>query len=222
MCLKRSPEQSRKHMELTMKSKTPEYRAWQDMRQRCNNPKCKAFKDYGARGIKICDRWGLFENFLLDLGERPHGMSLDRKQVNGNYEPSNCRWATTTDQNRNLRTHQRINIGVSFNKRDKLWGAWITVSSKKHRIGAYRTESEAIIARANAENKYWINGEQLPESGPLQKNNRSGHAGVCWDEINKRWVAYAYENRKKVHLGSFLNLNDAVSAKAAHGIREVK
>ena len=76
------------------------YRSWDSMNDRCNNPKRKY---YGARGIKVCDRWRhSFQNFLVDMGERPEGKTLDRyPDNNGNYEPDNCRWATASQQNSN-------------------------------------------------------------------------------------------------------------------------
>jgi hypothetical protein len=81
---------------------TPEYRAWDAMHTRCYNPKFIQFQHYGGRGISVCDRWSKFENFMADMGPRPSNEhSLDRINVNGNYEPSNCRWATRSEQRNN-------------------------------------------------------------------------------------------------------------------------
>ncbi len=79
------------------RSKTKMYVAWKTMRRRCADPTHDKYARYGGRGIKVCDRWQLFENFLADMGERPAGMEIDRIDNNGNYEPGNCRWVPHKD-----------------------------------------------------------------------------------------------------------------------------
>jgi hypothetical protein len=83
---------------------TPTYVSWRRMIDRCTNLKDRRYKDYGGRGIKVCDRWlQSFYAFLEDMGERPPRKTIDRIDVDGDYEPSNCRWASVTTQNRNKR-----------------------------------------------------------------------------------------------------------------------
>lgn len=100
----RSKITNRKHGEGRNGHQTPEYRAWASLLSRCRNPKAAGYRHYGGRGIKACTSWLQFENFLMDMGRMPTKQhSLDRIDLNGNYEPNNCRWATHQQQARNRR-----------------------------------------------------------------------------------------------------------------------
>lgn len=87
------------------------YRVWRNMLNRCHNPNVPAYKNYGGRGITVCESWEKFENFLADMGEQPVGKTLDRINNDGNYEPGNCRWATPAEQIRNRRTTTLLTFG---------------------------------------------------------------------------------------------------------------
>lgn len=89
---------------------SPTYQSWNRMKDRVLNPNHVAYARYGGRGIKICERWLVFEEFLADMGERPTGLSLERRDNNGNYNKQNCYWATARQQGRN----RRDNIVLTF------------------------------------------------------------------------------------------------------------
>lgn len=78
------------------------YQTWRSMLRRCSDVKHKHYPIYGGKGIIVCDRWRKFENFLVDMSERPEGKTLDRKDSSGNYEPSNCKWSTPKEQANNM------------------------------------------------------------------------------------------------------------------------
>lgn len=136
---------------------------WKSMKDRCRNPNNKAYKNYGGRGIKVCDRWlGAegFKHFLEDMGERPVGKlpsgrpiyTLDRIDVNGDYEPDNCRWATIEDQaiNKRPRSDSQGVHKVSYHTKGygpyTYWRAYITRNGV-HKSKTFKTKQEALNQR---------------------------------------------------------------------------
>lgn len=89
---------------------TPGYDSWVAMRQRCTNPDRADWKNYGGRGIRICEAWDDFARFIADMGAPEPGQTIERVDNNGNYEPGNCRWATRTEQTRNTRRTRLLTI----------------------------------------------------------------------------------------------------------------
>ena len=133
------------------------YNCWSNLKQRCNNPNNKDYKKYGGRGIKVCDRWlNSFENFLEDMGEAPEGMSIDRTNNDGNYEPNNCRWTTSETQSRNCRgSTNSLSKYKGVSKHQKIWRARIRYNKKEIYIGGFSSEIEAAKAYNNKAFELW-------------------------------------------------------------------
>ena len=92
------------------------YSSWSAMMTRCYNSKRENWKDYGGRGIKVCDRWHNFMEFLSDMGEKPSGYTIDRIDPNKNYEPDNCRWIPNTEQSKTTRLYLNVKLCFVCNK----------------------------------------------------------------------------------------------------------
>lgn len=143
-------------------SKSPIYKVWSKMQQRCNNVLDRGYNNYGGRGITVCDRWSEpspkgFLNFLEDMGEIPDGMTLDRQDNNLGYSKENCRWASMSVQNYNKRSTRNASgkTGVDWLERDKMWRVRICKDYKKIWIGTYPSFEDAVRAREEAEIKYF-------------------------------------------------------------------
>ena len=136
----------------------PLYSLWINIKDRTSNPKSTSYKNYGARGIKVCDRWlgpEGFLNFVADMGVRPNRHSIDRLDVNGDYTPENCRWANYHVQGANRRNNNKC-VGVSWDKRSSKWVTSIMVDGKKHLLGYFNIEEDAIKARKEGERRLGI------------------------------------------------------------------
>lgn len=117
---------------------TPEYVIWVGLRARCANTKSISHANYGGRGIKVCERWDKFENFLSDMGVRPSPLhSIDRIDNDGNYEPGNCRWATRVEQNSNTRRNRIVTYRgqeMTITEAACLAGSIVTGNHARNRI----------------------------------------------------------------------------------------
>ncbi len=131
---------------------TKVYRTWRGMITRCTNDKYPCWKNYGGKGITVCERWLTFENFLADMGEPPTAAhSLDRINNDGNYEPSNCRWATPKQQARNTSRNRFI----TFNGQSKTMAEWaeecgIGYMALRARIDYYQWPLERALTQPQA------------------------------------------------------------------------
>ena len=139
-------------------SRTRIYRTWQGMHERCYNSKRANHKNYGGRGVAVCERWHTFENFYADMGDKPSPKhSLDRINNDGDYCLDNCKWSTPQEQIRNQRALGKSGIkGVCWREK---WGKWevsLKIGSNRMYLGAYASLLDAASVRKSAENKYWV------------------------------------------------------------------
>lgn len=169
-------ERSTKHGHANSGQITPTYHSWAGMIARCRDKKHRSFKNYGGRGITVCDRWGNFQAFLEDMGEKPSGMSIDRINGSGNYEPGNCRWATANQQARN----KRNNVRLLFNGEEKTAADWAEIAG----ISA-KTITERILAGWSVEESLTVPAK-TPENDPHSRfltHNGQTHTIAEWSRI---------------------------------------
>ena len=140
-------------------TKTPEYWVWSAMRQRCENKNDANYKNYGGRGVSVCERWHDFEIFIADMGKRPNKKStIDRIDNDKGYSPENCVWTGRTNQSRNQRLRKDNTTGhkgVYKISGKEAYFSKITVNRKSHYLGYFKSKEEAIEARQKAEAKYF-------------------------------------------------------------------
>lgn len=137
-------------------SNSPEIHIWHKMIKRCTNPKDPAYKNYGGRGITVCDRWlGSFEAFYEDMGPRPHkDLTIERVDNDKGYCPENCKWETRKENNRNVRKRRDNKSGIAGVHWHKGVGKWCVTIGNKH-VGYFPSLEEAAEARKKAEEKHW-------------------------------------------------------------------
>lgn len=133
------------------------YNSWKGMKERCNNPKHRMFSYYGGRGIKVCRRWLRFKEFLMDMGIKPQGLQIDRIDPEKGYEPANCRWVTSSQNNANRRPFSSTGFKNVAQRPSGRFVAHIRKDGVRTVIGTYDTAEEA--ARAHDMRSIEIYGE---------------------------------------------------------------
>lgn len=178
-------------------SHTPEYMAWGNMIQRCTNPNYIYYSDYGGRGIAVCDRWrGSFQAFISDMGLRPTAEhSVERRDVNGNYEPSNCFWATKEEQANNTRRNVFYCVdGVKLSESQLTRTTGVSPQTLRHRLSKGIPLQEALHPQKRNVVLHSLNGESLP------LKDWATRSGVGYQTLYKR-----------IHVQG-LSLEEAISA----------
>jgi hypothetical protein len=146
-CLRREVQRAHSvtHGATAGRKRSPEWSVWAGMKRRCLSPSVKAFTNYGGRGVRVCARWlDSFEAFLADMGPRPSlKHSIDRVDVDGDYEPGNCRWATAREQGAHMRKNTAIRVGDE----------WLPVPAASERLGLSRCAIYSRVHRGDLESR---------------------------------------------------------------------
>lgn len=170
-------------------SGTRVYRAWKRMMQRCYAKEHYPYENYGGRGISVCERWKIFENFLADMGEPVGGMTLERNNTNGNYEPSNCRWASPREQANNRRNKrvvivfgQKMNVSeaCALFKIDRT-----AIHSRVKKTGCTHQEAAEWFAKKRPSAKDRLHSHKSEEYGP-HATNWELYVAMCMERKNAK------------------------------------
>jgi hypothetical protein len=172
-----------------------EYSCWSNMKQRCKNPKSPEYKNYGARGIKVCDRWEIFDNFLEDMGKRP-GSEYSLERINGgkNYEPSNCKWATLKEQNNNTRRNVKLTHG-----------------GKTQTLTAWSEELGLPFYTLRQRYRYGWSDERILTQ-PYQERRKVKGVYYLNKQWGKKWQAKAVIDGKFTGIGVYATEEEAIEA----------
>jgi hypothetical protein len=179
-------------------SHTRVYHVWQAMLQRCENPKAQRYADYGGRGISVCAAWHKFENFFRDMGDRPKGYSIEREDNNGNYEPGNCRWATTKTQMNNQRRSRVIEVNGQRRTLAE-WAEyagldWFTLRQRLDRCGWDIERALTDPVRQDAQYEFQGKSMTMVEWGV--------ETGIAVDTLRKRMSKLGWSFEKTLTTGA--------------------
>lgn len=175
---------------------TPEWSTWMSIRRRCLGKTCSIYKNYGGRGIKMCERWKTFENFYADMGKKPKGKSIDRIDNEGNYCKENCRWATPRQQANN----RRRTIFVEFQGETRTLGEWCRHFSIPHNL---------------AFNRLFQLNWSVEKTFTTPSRNANKYKNICWNKERNKYQVAICKNGKNKTIGRFASLEEAVKARNA-------
>lgn len=155
-------------------SRSPVYKVWQQMFQRCENPNCDAYRNYGARGIRVDDRWKSFETFIADMGIPAKGLTIERKDNNGNYSKDNCEWVPMKVQGSN----KRNNVHLTYE------GVTLTLSQWAERTGINYTTIKARLGRGWAVEEI-LGGELISNEARARQYDAFGKTQTLTEWCNE-------------------------------------
>jgi hypothetical protein len=191
----------------------PEYRAWQTMRLRCTVPTNPAWKDYGGRGISVCDRWrDDVAAFVADMGPKPSRKhELDRIDNDRGYEPGNCRWVLRKTNCRNRRSSKWIEFRGARRLFVELCDEFgIRADTAKHRMEELGWDAERTFTTPVRPKS--PKGHAKPPPPRIRPPARSGIRNIHWNSTKQRWRVRACVNGQRLELGTFATIEEAVEA----------
>jgi hypothetical protein len=201
----------------TVNSRHPLYSVWANMHRRCCNPKDPSFKNYGARGIVVCDRWSSLDAFISDMGERPdNDHTLDRTNNDLGYSPDNCRWASRSEQCFNRRTFANNTTGVrGVVKSGASWVARLDYERIRYVIGWFETKQQAEHARSVFVDLFFLDKEAAIATLPKDEARFTSSTGVrgITPHVDGGFTVRVTVNGKRHYLGFFQTMEEGCAAR---------